>query len=74
MKVQIVLTALALLVIAMLFTKKEGFAATSPGTMVQLRTSHVPTEEDWWYATMIEPKRIRAEITRMTGSDPGIIV
>jgi hypothetical protein len=25
---------------------KEGFAATSPGTMLQLRTSHVPTQED----------------------------
>ena len=25
---------------------KEGFAATSPGTMLQLQTSHVPTEED----------------------------
>ena len=74
MKIEVILTALALLVIALLFVKKEGFAATSPGTMVQLRTSHVPTEEDWWYATMIEPKRIRAEITRMTGSDPGNLV
>jgi hypothetical protein len=25
---------------------KEGFAATSPGTMLQLRTSHVRTQED----------------------------
>jgi len=25
---------------------KEGFAATSPGTMIQLRTSHVRTQED----------------------------
>ena len=25
---------------------KEGFAATSPGTMLQLRTSHVRTKED----------------------------
>jgi len=25
---------------------KEGFAATSPGTILQLRTSHVRTQED----------------------------
>ena len=25
---------------------KEGFASTSPGTMLQLQTSHVPTLED----------------------------
>jgi hypothetical protein len=25
---------------------KEGFAATSPGTLLQLRTSHVRTQED----------------------------
>ena len=25
---------------------KEGFAATSPGTMLQLKTSHVRTEAD----------------------------
>jgi len=25
---------------------KEGFAATSPGTLLQLRTSHVRTKED----------------------------
>ena len=26
--------------------KEEGFGATSPGTMQQLASSHVPTEED----------------------------
>lgn len=43
----------------------EGFGATSPGTMVQLQTSHVPTEEDLFMA-MHEKKRAEAEARRMT--------
>jgi hypothetical protein len=43
----------------------EGFGSTSPGTMVQLQTSHVPTEED---IAMIlrEKKRAEEEARRMT--------
>jgi hypothetical protein len=44
---------------------------TSPGTMVQLQTSHVPTQEDVYYMNFVLPKRIRKEITSMTGDDPG---
>ena len=47
----------------------EGFAATSPGTMVQLRTSHVPTEEDAYYYKYVYPKLVRKEIYNMTESD-----
>lgn len=75
MKIEVIVTGLAILfIVGLLYKQKEGFGSTSPGTMVQLRTSHVPTEEDLWYATIMEPKRIRAEITRMTGSDPGNLV
>jgi len=44
---QIIFT-LAVLIAIIIATDaiKEGFAATSPGTMLQLRTSHVPTQED----------------------------
>jgi hypothetical protein len=44
---QIIFT-LAILIAIIIATDaiKEGFAATSPGTMLQLRTSHVPTQED----------------------------
>jgi hypothetical protein len=49
--------------------RKEGFAATSPGTMVQLRTSHVATEEDEYYWRHIYPKQIKREIYNMTESD-----
>ena len=43
-----ILFTLALLIAIIIATDaiKEGFAATSPGTMLQLRTSHVRTQED----------------------------
>jgi hypothetical protein len=44
---------------------------TSPGTMVQLATSHVPTERDIYYQRFIYPKLVRKEIAQMTGGDPG---
>lgn len=47
----------------------DGFAATSPGTMVQLRTSHVPTEEDEYYYKHVYPKIVAREIRNMTESD-----
>jgi hypothetical protein len=47
---------------------KEGFG-TSPGTMVQLQTSHVPTEEDAYYYKYVYPKLVRKEIYNMTESD-----
>lgn len=45
---------------------KEGFfGSTSPGTMVQLQTSHVPTEDDI-ARLLLEKKRAEAEARRMT--------
>jgi len=52
---------------------KEYFGATSPGTLVQLESSHVPTERDLFYYINVYPKVVRKEITNMTGSDPGDI-
>jgi hypothetical protein len=49
--------------------KKEAFGSTSPGTMVQLQTSHVPTEEDEFYWRTIYPRIVRKEIYNMTESD-----
>lgn len=60
---------LIMLAIYLHFTRKEGFGATSPGTMVQLRTSHVPTEEDEYYLKNVYPKIVRREIYNMTESD-----
>jgi hypothetical protein len=46
----------------------EGFAATSTGTMIQLRTSHVRTEEDDEYERNILPHIINQDLIHMTGS------
>ena len=59
-----------LFIVILLFMRSEGF--TSPGTMVQLATSHVPTEEDLYYQRFLYPEIVRKEITRMTGGDPGL--
>ena len=48
--------------------KKEAFG-TSPGTMVQLATSHVPTEDDAYYYKYVYPKLVRKEIYNMTEYD-----
>jgi hypothetical protein len=44
---------------------------TSPGTMTQLSTSHVPTSEDLYFYNNVHPKMVRREITNMTDGDPG---
>ena len=49
--------------------QKESFGSTSPGTMVQLQTSHVPTAEDSYYYKYVYPKLVRKEIYEMTESD-----
>lgn len=41
--------------------------------MVQLASSHVPTEEDYNYYRNIYPKVVRRDLTDMTGADPGPI-
>lgn len=61
----IVLTGLSIL----LCRRCEGFGATSPGTMVQLRTSHVTTDEDIDYYKNVYPKLVAKEIRNMTESD-----
>lgn len=61
------------LIIAYNFFTREGFG-TSPGTMVQLQTSHVPTAEDVFYYNSIYPKIVRKDITDLTGDDPGEIM
>jgi len=61
-----------LTIIVLIFLKRytiEGFAATSPGTMVQLRTSHVPTQADEHYWRHVYPKIVKKEIYNLTESD-----
>jgi len=68
MKTQAWLIILVILVLA-IFKRYDGFFGTSPGTMVQLRTSHVPTEQDMYYWKNIYPKIVRREVYNMTESD-----
>jgi len=71
MKVNGIVLVALIVVISYLLLVTEGF--TSPGTMVQLASSHVPTAEDYNYYKNIYPKVVRRDITDMTGSDPGPI-
>ena len=48
-------------------TKKELFG-TSPGTMVQLASSHVPTEEDEEYALKGYAQQVNHDLIDMTGA------
>lgn len=57
---------LVVIVIGYTYLAKEAF--TSPGTMVQLATSHVPTEEDAYYMNYIYPKIVQRDLIDMTGS------
>ena len=49
------------------------FFGMSPGTMDQLKSTHVTTQEDINYYTYVLPKVIRKDITAMTGGDPGVL-
>lgn len=68
MKTQAWLIIFVILVLA-IFKRYDGFFGTSPGTMVQLRTSHVPTEQDMYYWKNIYPKIVRREVYNMTEID-----
>lgn len=66
---RLIIVALVLLFVALVLTRTtEGFGSTSPGTMVQLQTSHVPTEEDAYYFKYIYPQIVKRDLIRMTGS------
>ena len=57
------------IIILIVFKRTDGFFGTSPGTMVQLSTSHVPTEEDAYYWKNVYPKQVKREIYELTESD-----
>ena len=67
----ILIGVLVIIAVVFLFLRRDGFM--SPGAMVQLATSHVPTAEDYYYYKNIYPRVVRHDITDMTGSDPGPI-
>lgn len=69
--IAVILLTIAIVAFGIWVSSKEAF--TSPGTMVQLATSHVPTAEDYYYYKNIYPKVVRRDIIDMTGGDPGPI-
>ena len=62
---------LAVMLVFSYFAMKDNF--TSPGTMVQLASSHVPTQEDVDYYKYVYPRMVRHDLADMTGEDPGPI-
>jgi hypothetical protein len=63
----ILLIAFTLLfLMIMVLPHLEGFG-TSPGTLVQLSSSHVPTEEDEYYLRYIYPRMVNRDLLDMTG-------
>ncbi len=67
----LLLVFVSIIVLGTLFRTQEQF--TSPGTMVQLATSHVPTQEDVDYYKYVYPRIVRRDLIDLTGEDPGPI-
>ena len=67
----LLLVFVSIIVLGTLFRSHEQF--TSPGTMVQLATSHVPTQEDVDYYKYVYPRMVRRDLIDLTGEDPGPI-
>ncbi len=65
--------SLLLVTLAFVFFMRNRDAFTSPGTMVQLASSHVPTQEDVDYYKYVYPRQVRHDLRDLTGEDPGPI-
>ena len=65
------LAAFALCIFKLTHPIVTEYFGTSPGTMVQLQTSHVPTDEDAYFYNHVYPKVMRKEIIGLTEGDPG---
>jgi hypothetical protein len=67
---QFLIGAIILGIIALILSMRSRTEAfgTSPGTLVQLASSHVPTEEDL-YGMREYQKQVRKDLISMTGSD-----
>lgn len=58
----------AFLVRDRVYGRRKEFFGTSPGTMVQLASSHVPTEEDEEYALKGYAQQVNHDLIDMTGA------
>ena len=58
----------AFLVRDRVYGRRKEFFGTSPGTLVQLASSHVPTEEDEEYALKGYAQQVNHDLMDMTGA------
>jgi hypothetical protein len=56
------------IIVLIVFKRYDGFGM-SPGTPVQLSSTHVTTKEDIYYWKNVYPKIVRKEIYNLTESD-----
>lgn len=68
MKWSLCLLFILTIVVLIVFRRADGFGM-SPGTPVQLSSTHVPTKEDEYYWKNVYPKIVKREIYEMTESD-----
>jgi len=69
MGLTVIYLSLILLFIALVISRYvEGFGSTSPGTLLQLASSHVPTEEDVYFYKYVYPRMVNRDLIAMTGS------
>jgi hypothetical protein len=58
----------AFLVRDRVYGRRKEFFGTSPGTLVQLASSHVPTEEDEYWALKGYAQQVNHDLVDMTGA------
>ena len=68
---KLIIWAVALFIVFAVSSRNIESFGTSPGTMQQLSSTHVPTEDDAYFYKFVYPQMIRKEITNMTEGDPG---
>jgi hypothetical protein len=70
-KVSIGLLLLGIVLFIILVQRQREAFGMSPGTLDQLKSTHVTTPEDIQFYTYTYPKIVRRDITDMTEGDPG---
>ena len=68
---KLIIWAAALFIVFAVSSRNIEAFGTSPGTMQQLSSTHVPTEDDAYFYNFVYPRLIRKEIANMTEGDPG---
>jgi hypothetical protein len=70
-KIMLGLFALGIVLFVLLVQREREAFGMSPGTLDQLKSTHVTTPEDIEFYTKTYPKIVRRDIQDMTEEDPG---